>query len=73
MCTLVKDRVNQANKFLRKSGVCRFVNFGHRPWKNRGHFCHNAGKNLKKKFPREKIKKKRKKPTVGQKYEINDL
>jgi hypothetical protein len=37
------------------------VNFGHRPWWYRGHFCKKAGKNWKKKlFPKEIIKKKEK-------------
>ncbi len=56
-----------------REGVDRFVNFGHRPWRSRGHFCQNAGKNLEKKlFPKEIFKKKKgKKPAGGQKYEIN--
>jgi len=33
-----------------KTGVYGFVNFGHRPWWYRGHFCKKAGKNLDKKI-----------------------
>jgi hypothetical protein len=41
------------------SGVYGFVNFGHRPWWNRGNFCKKAGKNLEKKlFTKEIILKK---------------
>jgi hypothetical protein len=48
------------------------VNFGHKPWWYRGHFCKKAGKNLEKKlFRKEIIRKKRRNPGVGQKYEIN--
>jgi len=42
-----------------QSGVYGFVNFGHRPWWCRGHFCKKTGKNLEKKlFPKEIILKK---------------
>jgi hypothetical protein len=54
-----------------ESGVERFVNFEHRPWWYCGHFCQEAGKNMKKKlFPKEKIEKKGKNLGVGQTYEI---
>ena len=40
-------------KFTDKPGVYGFVNFGHRPWWYRGHFCKKAGKNLEEKlFPK---------------------
>jgi len=26
-----------------RAGVDRFLNFGHRAWRSRGHFCQNAG------------------------------
>jgi hypothetical protein len=54
------------------TGVYGFVNFGHRPWGYSDHFCKKAGKNLEKKIISKRIiKKKREKPGVGQKYEIN--
>ncbi len=71
--------INLFNKFqstkynlIDLAGVYEFVNFGHKPWWYRGHFCKKAGKNLEKKlFRKEIIRKKRRNPGVGQKYEIN--
>ena len=37
--------IYKLGKLLRAfPGVYRFVNFGHRPWRYRAHFCQNAGK-----------------------------
>ena len=60
--------VNFQKKFTDKPRVYGFVNFGHRHWWYRGHFCKKAGKKLEKKiiFKRNNLKK-RKKPGDGSK------
>jgi len=47
------------------TGVGGFMNFGHRPWWYRNHFCKKAGKNLKKIISKINNLKKRKKPVSG--------
>ena len=49
------------------------MNFGHRPWWNRGHFCKKSRKKSGKKIISNKNNKKNEKNLkAGQKYEIKN-